>query len=118
MSATKSNRASIDDNNVFEGIEDTEEEKTIVLLEGAATAKPKKPNKIKKGYRQTAIILPDDQLRWLADSANRSTRDEGIVIYKTTIIQWLVNVAREVNLDLSGIQADEEIAERFKEAVV
>ncbi len=115
---SSNNRASVADNNPLagwqsasaadEGSEPTEQPK--------AKTKTKKKSNVRAGHRQTTIILPDEQLRWLAEAALRSTRDNGIVTNKTTIIKALIDAAITVGLDLSGIQSEEEISQRLIEA--
>ena len=72
---------------------------------------------MRPGHRQTTIILPNEHLRWLAETSLGSTRDEGIVTNKTTIIKALIDVAMTAGLNLSGIKSEEQIGERFIEVV-
>jgi hypothetical protein len=112
MSSNK--RASIMQNNPLAGLA----EETMPRMEAPADAKPTAQKKVlpRPGYRQTTVILPNEQLKWLAETSLRSTNDDGIVTNKTMVIKALIDVARSVRLDLSGLQSEEEIADRFIEA--
>jgi len=116
MSSSK--RATINENNPLASLsDDLKSEPTSGNGQSEAKPKPQKKSQVRPGYRQTTIVLPKEQLKWLAEAALRSTNDDGIVSNKTTIIKALIDVARDVRLDLSGIKSEEEIAERLIEAV-
>ena len=113
MSSNK--RASIMQNNPLAGLA----EETAPTIEAPVDTKPITQKKAlpRPGYRQTTVILPNEQLKWLAETSLRSTNDDGIVTNKTMVIKALIDVARSVRLDLSGLQSEEEIVDRFIEAV-
>lgn len=116
MSSNK--RASITQNNPLASLDEEVRSEPVTENGQAQTkAKPQKKNQVRPGYRQTTIVLPKEQLKWLAETALKSTNDDGIISNKTTIIKALIDVARDVRLDLSGIKKEDEIGERLIEAV-
>jgi hypothetical protein len=115
--SSRSKRASIRDNSPLAEFKEEVEEDTAPAPQQEAPVEAKATRKPKPGYRQTTIILPNDQLKWLGEAALRSTNDNGIVTNKTTIIKALIDVARTVNLDLAGLKSEEEISRRLIEAV-
>lgn len=116
---SSNNRASVADNNPLKGFATKPAAEPEQVNEPAPQAKTstKRKKPVRAGHRQTTVILPTEQLNWLGEAALRSTRDNGIVTNKTTIIKALVDVAITVGLDLSGIQEEEEISKRLIEAV-
>ncbi len=110
-------RASITQNNPLASLTEEVRAENSQQIIPEDKAKPPKKNQPRPGYRQTTIILPKEQLKWLAEAALMSTNDDGIVSNKTTIIKALIDVARDVRLNLSGLKSEEEISERLIEAV-
>src|SRR5215212_9624390 len=98
MSSSK--RASITENNPLSSLSDDVTPKQDESITSDKIAKVSKKTQIRPGYRQTTIILPKEQLKWLGEAVLRTTNDNGIVSNKTTIIKALIDVAREVSLDL------------------
>jgi hypothetical protein len=113
MSSSK--RATIVQNNPLAGLE--EEVKTTLSPQPSAKPTLQKKNQPRPGHRQTTIILPTEQLKWLAETTLRSINDNGIVTNKTMVIKALIDVARSANLDLSGLESEEDIGERLIEAI-
>lgn len=112
---SSNNRVSSMDNNPLAELAD--DLPKTGLATAARSAAEQKAARLRPGYRVTSLSLPNEQLQWLAETALRSTNDEGIVTNKTMVIKALVDVARRVKLDLAGLQREEEIAERLVEAI-
>lgn len=103
------------DNNPLAGLADELPNKALANMNSQPASQKKM--QARPGYRQTSLVLPNDQLKWLAETTLRSTSDDGIVTNKTMVIKALIDVARSVKLDLAGLQTEEEIAERFVNAI-
>ena len=113
MSSNK--RALITQNNPLAGLDD--EVATALSPVAEEKRRPAPKSQPRPGYRQTTIILPNEQLKWLAETTLRSVNDNGMVTNKTMVIKALIDMARNVKLDLSGLQDEKEIGERLIEAV-
>ncbi len=68
-------------------------------------------------YRKTSLLVTEEQLFWLEETCLQARKDSGKVLHKAEIIRALIEVARDVHLDLSGLESEEELAQRLATAL-
>ena len=66
--------------------------------------------------RQSTILLYDDQLAWLDEKCLEARRG-GKSIRKAAIIRSLIDLAIKANAQMNGIQNEDEIISRLKNAI-
>jgi len=66
---------------------------------------------------QTTVILTEEQLLWLDEKCLEARKGGDKSISKTAIIRALIELARRCELDLEGINGEEEIVSRIEDTV-
>lgn len=66
--------------------------------------------------RQSTILLYDDQLSWLDEKCLEARRG-GKALRKAAIIRSLIDMAINSNVQLTGLQSEDEIISRLEEAI-
>ena len=74
-------------------------------------------NSSKKNQVQTAILLTEENALWLDERSTESKRKSGRWVSKSLIIRMILDLLEETDLDLIGVQDEEEIKERIRNAV-
>lgn len=85
------------------------------------TSKQKAPRSKKKNrgsLKQTSFQAYPDQLIWLESVCSDARKGDSKPIGKGVVLRSLIDFASEYKLDLAGIQSEEEIGERIREAVI
>jgi hypothetical protein len=67
--------------------------------------------------RQSSVQLYEDQLDWLDEKRMEARKKGGRRLRKTEFIRALIDLAMRTDVDLKGIQSEEDIAQRFEEAI-
>lgn len=79
----------------------------------AITQPPEDPGEL----RQTTLMAYEDQLNWLALKCIEARTNGGKAISKAEIIRSLIDLAMASDVDLSGIEDEDELSERLKRAI-
>lgn len=74
-------------------------------------------NPSKKSQVQTAVILTEENVAWLDERSTESKKNAGRWASKSLIIRIILDLMEETDLDLSGVQGEEEIEARIREAI-
>lgn len=71
----------------------------------------------KEATRQSAVFLEERHLDWLEDRCREARKNGGRAIRKAAIIRALLDVAMEVDVDLTGLRRDEDVVSRVRKAL-
>lgn len=66
--------------------------------------------------RTTSLKMYEHQLDWLDRMCIEARKKGGKAIRKAAIIRALIDLGMDSDVDLAGVQSEEEVVERFKQA--
>jgi len=74
-------------------------------------------SEVPKGLFRVPISITKEMEAWLQDLSNRMKSTGGYKLPKSYIIRALLDAARRLKIDVSGVKTEDELAERILEAV-
>lgn len=81
-----------------------------------AQEKQKSRTKVRPKSLPTNMILYKDQTQWLDELCLKARQEEGIPVRRTALIRAIIDFAQTLPVDIAGVQSEEQIIERFKQA--
>lgn len=86
-----------------------------VVLEPPKNSKPKEPKE--RVLVQTSLRLYEDQLSWLENLMYKARRNgSSTAVSNSALFRSFVEICRERNLSLRGVDSDEELKAKLKKA--
>mgnify|MGYP003621295081 CR=1 FL=1 len=86
-----------------------------VVAESPKSPMPKKPKE--RVLVQTSLRLYDDQIAWLENLMYKSRRNgSSTAVSNSALVRSFLEICRERNLSLRGVDSDEELKAKLKKA--
>lgn len=74
-------------------------------------------SEVPKGLFRVPISIRKDMEAWLQDLSNRMKTSGGYKLPKSYIIRALLDAAKRLNIDVSGVKTEDELAKRILNAI-
>lgn len=74
-------------------------------------------SEVPKGLFRVPISVTKDMESWLQDLSNRMKSSGGYKLPKSYIIRALLDAARALKIDVSGVKTEQELAKRILDAI-
>lgn len=74
-------------------------------------------SEVPKGLFRVPISITNEMEEWLQDLSNRMKSSGGYKLPKSYIIRALLSAARKLDIDVSGVKDEHELAKRILEAI-